>query len=311
MLRPLLALAFIVVAGTAHATELPRMAGMYQRSGQPLPMLDSKVEVVVRGPLVEVLVTQRFTNRQDQATEATYIFPLPPDAAVSAMWIKTSTKTIRAKVAKREEAQQRYEDAVRAGVVAGVLDQERPDIFTQTVAGIAPRSTVEVTIRYDALAHFYDGAWGLAIPMVVAPRYVAGTATSRPTTGTGRSPDTDRAPDASRVTPGGAPGAGGPTAVTITYADKAWDITSPTHEIAVSGQRVSFTDPKSDHDAIIRWKATNTAGWVEQDGATGFAAVVVEAPVPNLQRKTALRCMLVIDRSAGSRGDADALSQPL
>lgn len=311
MLRPLLAMAFTIVAAAAHATELPRMAGMYQRSGQPLPMLDSKVEVVVRGPLVEVLVTQRFTNRQDQATEATYIFPLPPDAAVSAMWIKTSTKTIRAKVARREEAQQRYEEAVRAGVVAGVLDQERPDIFTQTVAGIAPRSTVEVTIRYDALAHFYDGAWGLAIPMVVAPRYVAGAATSRPTTGTGRAPDTDRAPDASRVTPGGAPGAGGPTAVTITYADKAWDIASPTHEITVSGQRVTFTDPKSDHDAIVRWKATNAAGWVEQDGATGFAAVVVEAPVPALQRKTALRCMLVIDRSAGSRGDADALAQPL
>ena len=91
-------------------------------------------------------------------------------------------------------AQQHYEAAVRAGVTAAVLDQERPDIFTQTVTGIPPRGTVEVTLRYDALAHFYDGAWGLALPMVVAPRYVAGTATSRPTTGTGRAPDTDRAP---------------------------------------------------------------------------------------------------------------------
>ena len=34
------------------------------------------------------------------------------------------------------------------------------------------------------------------------PTYVAGTATSRPTTGSGRSPDTDRAPDASRGAPG-------------------------------------------------------------------------------------------------------------
>src|SRR5205085_1359069 len=182
----------------------------------------------------------------DRAIEATYIFPLPPDAAVSAMSITAGTKTIKAKIASRGEAQQRYEDAVRAGVVAGVLDQERPDIFTQTVAGIAPRSSVDVTIRYDALAHFYDGAWGLAIPLVVAPRYVAGTATSRPTTGTGRAPDTDRAPDASRVTPAGAPGAGGATSVTITYADKAWDITSPTHELTVTGQKAAFVDAKSD-----------------------------------------------------------------
>lgn len=312
MLRSVVAICVLALCATAaRASELPPIPGMYQQGGQPLPMLDSKVEVTVRGPLVEVIVTQRFTNRADHATEATYIFPLPPDAAVSAMWIRTGAKTIRAKIAKRDEAQQRYEAAVRAGVTAAVLDQERPDIFTQTVAGIPARGSVEVVLRYDALAHFYDGAWGLALPMVVAPRYVAGTATARPTTGSGRAPDTNRAPDASRVTPGGAPGAGGPTAVTITYADKAWDITSPTHELAVSGQQVTFTDPRSDHDAIIRWKAPNVAGWVEQDPGAAFAAVVVEAPPPQLARKGALRCLLVLDRSAASRGDADALAQPL
>lgn len=309
MLRPLLVL--VLVASMAHAGDLPRLAGMYQQNGQSLPMLDSKVDVTVRGPLLEVIVTQRFTNQTDRAIEATYIFPLPPDAAVSAMSITAGNKTIKAKIAPRAEAQQRYEEAVRAGVVAAVLDQERPDIFTQTVAGIAPKATVEVTIRYDALAHFYDGAWGLAIPLVVAPRYVAGAATSRPTTGTGRAPDTDRAPDASRVTPGGSPGAGGATSVTITYANKAWDITSPTHELSVTGRKATFTDPRSDHDAIVRWKADNVAGWVEQTSGGAFAAVVVEAPAAAQQRKGVLRCLLVLDRSAASRGDADALAQPL
>jgi Ca-activated chloride channel family protein len=310
-------LVLVIAASVAQAGDLPRFAGMYQQAGQPLPMLNSSVDVIVRGPLLEVIVTQRFTNQTDRAIEATYIFPLPPDAAVSAMSITSGSKTIKAKIASRAEAQQRYEQAVRAGVVAGVLDQERPDIFTQTVAGIAPRSTVDVTIRYDALAHFYDGAWGLAIPMVVAPRYVAGTATSRPTTGTGRAPDTERAPDASRVTPAGAPGAGGATAVTITYVDKAWDITSPTHELSVAGQKATFTDARSDHDAIVRWKAANAAGWVEQTPGGAFAAVVVEAPAAQAgagsspARKGALRCLLVLDRSAASRGDADALAQPL
>lgn len=304
MVRALIILC--LAAGSAVAGELPRFAGMYPKAGQPLPMLDSKVEIVVRGPLVEVIVTQRFTNRQDHATEATYIFPLPPDAAVSAMWIEAGTKTMRAKIAKRADALARYEEAVRAGVTASLLEQERPDIFTQTVTGIPARGTVTVSLRYDSLAHFYDGAWGLALPMVIAPRYVAGAATSRPTTGSGRAPDTDRAPDASRVTPGGAPGAGGATAVSITFADKVWDVTSPTHELAVAGGTASFTDPRSDHDAIIRWKAPNVAGWVEQGG---FAAVVVEAPGA-VAKKSTLRAMLVLDRSAASKGDADALAQP-
>ena len=309
MLRPIIAIAVALCASPVSAAELPSAFGMYSSTNNAaLPLVDSKLEVTVRGPIVEVVVTQRFHNRADHATEATYIFPLPPDAAVSAMWIKSGSKTIRAQIARREEALQRYEAAVRAGVTAAVLDQERPDVFTQTVAGIAPRSTVEVTLRYDALAHFYDGAWGLAIPMVVAPRYTPGVATSRPTTGTGRAPDTDRAPDASRVTPAGSPGAGGPTSVTIQFVDKAWDITSPTHELTVAGSKVTFVDPRSDHDAIIRWKAAAAAGWVEPGG---FAAVVVQAPAAPPQRTTALRCMLVLDRSAAARGDADALAQPL
>ncbi|MBA3392329.1 MAG: hypothetical protein H0T89_06780, partial [Deltaproteobacteria bacterium] len=312
MLRPLLVacVALVIGAAPAHAAELPRYGGLYTAANQPLPMLDSKVTVSVRGPIIEVVVTQRFTNRTDQAIEATYVFPLPPDAAVSAMSIKTGTKTIRGAIAKRDEAQRRYEEAVRAGVTAALTDQERPDVFTQTVAGIAPRGTVEITLRYDAMAHFYDGAWAFAVPMVVAPRYVPGVATARPTTGTGRAPDTDRAPDASRVTPAGSPGAGGATQVTIRFVDKVWDVTSPTHELAVAGPQATFTDPRSDHDAVIRWKAAPASGWVEHGPEGGFAAVVVgSTPVP--PRKGALRCLLVLDRSATSRGDADAIAQPL
>jgi len=69
MLRPLLVIAFVLLAAaTATASELPRLGGMYQQAGQALPMLDSKVEVTVRGPIIEVIVTQHFANRADRAT---------------------------------------------------------------------------------------------------------------------------------------------------------------------------------------------------------------------------------------------------
>ena len=108
MLRPLVAVIAIALgAAGASAAELPHAFGMYTAANQALPLVDSNVEVTVRGAIVEVIVTQRFHNRADHATEATYIFPLPPDAAVSAMWIKTGNKTIRAQIAKREEALRR------------------------------------------------------------------------------------------------------------------------------------------------------------------------------------------------------------
>jgi Ca-activated chloride channel homolog len=311
MVRPLAALCVLAVAtAEAQAGELPRAIGMYQPSGTALALVDSKIEITVRGPIVEAVVTQRFQNRGDKPTEATYVFPLPYDAAVSAMSIEAGNKKIRAAVEKRESAQQRYEDAVRAGVAGALLDQERPDVFTQTVAAVPAKSTVTIALRFDTIARYQDGVWELALPLVVAPRYTPGVATNRPTTGTGRAPDTDRAPDASRVTPAGAPGAGGATEVVLKFADKPSDVTSPTHELKPHGGDYAFVDPKTDHDSIVRWKSGATAGgWVESGPDGGYAAVVVEAPAAS--RRGAVKCLLVLDRSAASKGDADAVAHPL
>lgn len=320
MVRRGLVLALVLAlawSGPADAFELPRPMGMYPvRSGPALAMLDSRIEVTVRGPIVEAVVVQRFRNTGDRATEATYIFPLPADAAVSAMAMRIGSRTIRAAIEPREAAQRRYEAAVTAGVAGALLEQERPDVFTQTVSAIPPGGIVEVTLRYDTVARHEAGRWELVLPMVVAPRHVPGTASGRATTGSGRAPDTDRAPDASRVTPAAAPGAGGSTAVAIHFVDPPGELTSPTHEIGGTASDATLSDPHSDHDAIVRWRAAApAAGWVERDGDGGFAAVVVEAPpAPDAPRRTPgapLRVILAIDRAATTRGDADAVERPL
>ncbi|NVB81892.1 MAG: hypothetical protein HOV81_26155, partial [Kofleriaceae bacterium] len=311
MVRPLLVAVVVALSAHAHAaSELPRKFGLYPAQGAPLAMLDSKIAVRVRGPVAEAIVTQTFRNDTDRVTEATYIFPLPVDAAVTAMEIEAGTRTIRASIETREQAQQRYERAISAGIGAGLLDQERPDVFTQTVSAIPAHGTVVVTLRFDTVARYSAGTWELALPMTVAPRYVPGAANGGRTTGTGRSPDTDRAPDASRVTPGGAPGAGGKTEVTLDL-EAVDDVASPTHELAKDKAGYHFTDAKTDHDAVIRWRAkAPSAGWVESADDGGYAAVVVEAPVP-AARKAALRVMLVLDRAATTRGDADAVKRPV
>lgn len=281
------------------------------QTNAPLAMLDSDVEVSVKGPIAEVVVRQKFQNKGTQATEATYVFPLPHDAAVSAMWIVSGNRTIRASIEKRADAQRRYEAAVRAGVSAAVLDQERPDVFTQTVSAIPAKGTVTVTLRYDTVAYHRDGSWSLVLPLVVAPRYVPGTASSRPTTGTGRAPDTDRAPDASRVTPSGSPGAGGRTDVTIVFVDKVEQVASVSHDLKISTNVATLVDPKSDHDMIVTWRSSTTAqGWVEQSSDGGYAAVVVTAPAAPA-RKPGQKWVLALDRSAAAQGDADAVARPL
>jgi Ca-activated chloride channel family protein len=310
LVAPIIALVALA-APVRAASVLPARMGMYTPQGAQLAVVDSAITVRVRGPIVEVTVTQTFQNNTDRATEATYIFPLPVDAAVSAMEIETDTRTIRAAIARRDQAQQRYEAAVAAGVGAALLDQERPDVFTQTVSAIEPKGRVVVTLRFDTVARYQGGLWELVLPLVVAPRYVPGTASGRPTTGTGHAPDTDRAPDASRITPGGAPGAGGTTDVAIEFADEVEGVTSPTHDLVSDKRGYAIHDAKSDHDLVIRWRAKlPVGGWVETGDDGGYAAVVVEAP-PAAPRKGELRMLLVLDRAATTRGDADLVERPL
>src|SRR5262249_10571145 len=144
----------------AHAYERARPMGLYAAgSGPALAMLDSRIDITVRGAILETVVVQRFRNTTDRATEATYIFPLPADAAVSAMAIQIGSLTIHAAVERREAAQRRYEAAVSAGAAAALLEQERPDVFTQTVSAIPPHGVVEVTLRYDSVARYDQGTW--------------------------------------------------------------------------------------------------------------------------------------------------------
>jgi Ca-activated chloride channel family protein len=312
MVRPALVLLIVMAAaGQAGAIEVGRPAGMYTQTGAALAVVDSKIEVTVRGPILETVITQRFRNTTDHPTEATYIFPLPHDAAVTAMAIKSGTRTIHASIEPRETAQRRYETAVGSGVAAALLDQERPDIFTQTVAAIPAKGTVEVTLRYDSVARFQDGTWEMVLPLVVAPRYVPGAPTGRGTTGSGRQPDTDRSPDASRVTPPAAPGGGGSTDVAIHFEAKPEGVTSPSHELAIRGSDVTFRDPKSDHDAVVRWRGSSSAGWVEQNADGGYAAVIVTGPAAPARRSGSVKYLLILDRSAASRGDADTVARPL
>ncbi|HEX2685902.1 MAG TPA: VIT domain-containing protein [Kofleriaceae bacterium] len=311
--RPGLIVALVgLSAQAAYALERALPMGLYVASGGPsLAMQDSRIDVTVRGPIVETVVVQRFRNTSGRAIEATYIFPLPADAAVSAMAMQIGARTIHAAIEPRDAAQRRYEAAVAAGAAAALLEQERPDVFTQTVAAIPANGVVEVTLRYDTLARYEAGTWTLVVPMVVAPRHVPGTASGRATTGSGRAPDTDRAPDASRVTPAASPGTGGSTAVTIHFTDEPSELESPTHELGGTRRDATLSDPRSDHDAIIRWRApAPSAGWVERDGEAGFAAVVIEAP-PAAPKQAAIRVILAIDRSATTRGDASAVEHPL
>lgn len=163
------------------------------------PLKHTTVKAEISGPITRVSVTQSFQNPFNEKIEAIYTFPLPEHAAVDSMTMKIGKRIIQGKIKEREEARQIYEQARAEGKIASLLDQERPNIFTQSVANIMPGNQIEVELTYVENLKYEDGVYEFVFPMVVGPRYIPGNATSSSLNS--RAVNTDRVPDASRITP--------------------------------------------------------------------------------------------------------------
>jgi Ca-activated chloride channel family protein len=161
------------------------------------------VKAQISGFLARATVTQEFENPFQEKIEAVYTFPLPQNAAVDDMTMTVGDRTVRGKILRREEAEAVYEAAKNNGQTASLLNQERPNIFTQSVANILPGEQIKITISYVETLKYENGSYEFVFPMVVGPRYVPGNASGRQ--GEGFAPDTNQVPDASRITPRPAP----------------------------------------------------------------------------------------------------------
>jgi len=210
------------------------------------PLKHTDVKAEISGFISRVVVTQQFENPFKEKIEAVYTFPLPQNAAVDDMTMIVGQRTIRGKILPREEAQAVYDAAKASGKVASLLDQERPNIFTQSVANILPGEEIKITISYVETLNYVNGAYEFVFPMVVGPRYIPGSPAGK-RQGNGFAPDTDRVPDASRITPNSLPPAmrsGHDISLDVTLDAGLIldDVSSKTHEVDI--QR---TDSHSAH----------------------------------------------------------------
>lgn len=327
--RGLSVLVAIGLALTLYASARPAAAASNGAAlwinNAPAPWVESNVTIDVRLGLAHGVVVQRFRNPGTRAAEAVYVFPLPTGAAVTAMRIEVGGERIDAAIAPRPTAQSTYEAAVQAGRAAALIERERPGVYTQSIAAVPGGGEVTITLEWRARLDRSGGAWELAHPMVVGPRYVPGAATGAPTRGGGTGVDTDRAPDASRVTPPVQRGASTPFSFVLALDDAA-DVESPTHELlfeAPAGaaprpasepgaRTVRISDDRGNRELVVRWRnrsATGVRAIAEPDasGTGAYVAVLIESAAEIPRARTTPRSWLVaIDRSASLDGAAAA-----
>ena len=173
----------------------------------PAPILKSDVQIAVTGLIARATVRQEFTNpskKKGDWLEGVYVFPLPETAAVDHLRMIVGDRIIEGHIKERAEAKKAYEQAKQDGKRTSLVEQERPNIFTTSVANIGPGEHVIIEIEYQETVRYENGQFHLRFPMAVGPRYIPGTAViieDQAPKGSGSSFDTDRVPDASRITP--------------------------------------------------------------------------------------------------------------
>ena len=204
-----LALVFVLMSGPETASAAAPNPNKMQSGSLLLRMengyatatlLNTDVDMNISGLVARVSVRQEFRNTSQEWVEGIYVFPLPDKAAVDRMRLHIGERFIEGEIQEKEHAKKTYEQAKQAGKKASLVEQQRANLFTTSVANIAPGELVVIEIEYLEDIRYEAGQFSIRFPMTLTPRYIPGNALPD-RTGSGWSPDTDRVPDASTITP--------------------------------------------------------------------------------------------------------------
>ncbi|WP_416896614.1 MAG: marine proteobacterial sortase target protein [Minwuia sp.] len=153
--------------GTGSLLLKSDIPGRYVRA----PLVSSSFDIDISGPVVRATLSQRFINPSEQWVEGRYAFPLPDEFAVDGLKMRIGDRFIEGEIKEKQEARETYERAKAEGRKAALVEQHRPNLFTNDVANIGPGDVVVVQITWLQTLAPEAGAWEMRLPLVVAPRY--------------------------------------------------------------------------------------------------------------------------------------------
>jgi Ca-activated chloride channel family protein len=147
-----------------------------------LPLQSTRVDVAISNVVAEVTVTQVYENRGQRPINTKYVFPASNRAAVHGLTMAIRDQVILAKIQERVQAQKTFEKAKQAGKTATLLEEQRPNVFTMSLANVMPGDRIEVTLKYNELIVPSEGRYDFVFPTVVGPRYSNQAAATAPET---------------------------------------------------------------------------------------------------------------------------------
>lgn len=294
--------------------------------------LESSARFSISGIVTQVELTQTFQNQTGDFQEAVYVLPMPDTAAVNEMEMQIGHRLIRADIKERQAARKVYEQAKAEGKKAALVEQNRPNLYRQSIANIAPGESIVIRLTFIDSVAYDSGEFSYRFPMTLTPRYIPG----EPVTGvmkineSGWSLPTTQVPDANLITPPmvshgmisqtqaeSDDGLINPIDINVSLDPglELQEIGSPYHEIAVKRvddrYNVSLVQGRvsMDRDFVLRWRPVSgrepQAAIFSETVAGEHYVLMMLLPPDHGQSQPLPRDMIfVIDTSGSMRGSS-------
>ena len=135
------------------------------KSLPPLAIQSHRVTATVTDGVATTKVAEAFLNSTDRRLEATFIFPVPKDAALTDFAMYIDGKRVSGEVLPADKARGVYEDIVRRMRDPGLLEYMGSGLLRMKVFPIEPKSATRVEITYSATLPFQSGVYEYTYPM--------------------------------------------------------------------------------------------------------------------------------------------------
>lgn len=279
---------------------------------QPALLLNTEMDVRISGPLAEVRVRQHFANPGRAFAEGRYVLPVAENAAVHGMLLEIGERRIQGEIRERQQARAMYQQARDSGQRSALVEQNRPNLFSTSVANIDAGATITVTLEYSELLIPDANRLGLRLPLTMTPRYTPAV-----------QPD-------DHPLPALAPGAvEGPIVARLADAEASHQaqldiyldagmpldsVRSPSHGVSHAydgrGYRIELaSNPVAmDRDFILEWELPASTGnqaavFTETLGDDHYALLMLSpADAPVSQQRQPREMLLIIDSSGSMQG---------
>lgn len=116
-------------------------------------------------------IIQEYKNETEGPLEIIYTFPLGWNAALLGMTAKTGEKELAGVVVEKNEAEEKYEEAIEQGNSAILVQKSGDGLHTANLGNIAAGEAVTVRLECARLLNYEQGQVRLSIPAVVGERY--------------------------------------------------------------------------------------------------------------------------------------------